>query len=96
VLNDYFAFHVFRLLLLINPETIQRRIKIPPTRKRITALFFRSPNKKKLGASDDTKYKYPPNASNTKAESKISFLKNPIAQINSKHVKIFAGLIIKL
>jgi len=69
---------VFRLLLLINPETIHTRIKIPLTRKRNIALFFRSPNKKKLGASDDTKNKYPPKASNTKAENRINFLKNPI------------------
>lgn len=64
--------------LLITPETIQRRIKIPLIRKRINALFVRSPNKKKLGASEDTKNKYPPKASNNKAESKIKFLKSPI------------------
>jgi len=37
-------------------------IKIPLTAKRSIALFFRSPNKKKFGASEDTKYKYPPKA----------------------------------
>ncbi len=79
MLNDYFAFHVFRLLLLINPKTIHTRIKIPLTRKRTNALVFRSPNKKKLGAWKDTKNKYPANASNNKAESKMRFLnKDPI------------------
>ena len=53
-------------------------IKTPPRRKRVNELFFRSPNKKKLGASDDTNKKYPPKASNTKAENKIVFLKSPI------------------
>ena len=49
-------------------------IRIPATRKRVNAIVFRSPNKKKLGASEDTKIKYPPKASNNKAESKVSFL----------------------
>ena len=84
------------LLLLANPVIIHTMIKIPPIRKRVNELFFRSPNKKKLGASDDTKNKYPPTASNTKAENKIIFLKNPINTINSKQIIIFASLIIKL
>ena len=66
------------LLLLANPVTIHTMIKTPPRRKRANELFFRSPNKKKLGASDDTKNKYPPTASNTKAENNIIFLKSPI------------------
>jgi len=81
--------YVSRVLSLNNPEMIPTRIKIPPTRKRINALVFRSPHKKKFGASDDTKYKYPPNASNTKAESKINVLKNPISTNQLKACKNF-------
>jgi len=66
------------LLLFANPVTIHMIIKIPPRRKRVNELFFRSPKKKKLGASEDTKNKYPPKAINTKAENKIIFLKSPI------------------
>jgi hypothetical protein len=77
------------LLLFINPATIHTRIKIPLTTKRSIALFFRSPNKKKLGASDDTKYKYPPKASKVKAESKINFLKTPISTNQLKACKNF-------
>ena len=60
-------------------------IKTPPRRKRVNELFFKSPNKKKLGASDDTNKKYPPTASNTKAKSKIIFLRNPI---NTNQLKV--------
>ena len=81
--------YVSRLLSLINPEMIHTRIKIPLIKKRINALLFRSPHKKKLGASDDTKYKYPPMASNVKAESKINFLKTPISTNQLKACKNF-------
>ena len=76
ILVNSVLLYVSRVLSLSNPEMIPTRIKIPPTRKRINALVFRSPHKKKFGASDDTKIKYPPNASNTKAENKMNFLKN--------------------
>ena len=76
--QDTSCFHNSILVLLANPVTIHTMIKIPPRIKRVNELFFRSPNKKKLGASDDTNKKYPPKASNTKAENKINFLKKPI------------------
>jgi hypothetical protein len=58
---------------LINPETIHTRIKIPLTRKRINALFFRSPNKKKLGAWEDTKNKYLPTQVTIMLKVKLDF-----------------------
>ena len=89
VIDFYFMFSCLYSALLINPVTIHTRIKIPLPTKRSIALFFRSPNKKKLGASDDTKYKYPPKASKTKAESKISFLTNPISTNQLNACKFF-------
>ena len=76
--QDTSCFHNSILVLLANSVTIHTMIKIPPRIKRVNELFFRSPNKKKLGASDATNKKYPPKAINTKAESKIIFLRSPI------------------
>ena len=79
LIHNASCFYNSRLLLLTNPVTIHTMIKTPPRRKRVNELLFRSPNMKKLGASEYTKIKYPPKASNKKAESKIIFLKNPIS-----------------
>ncbi len=45
-----------------------------PERKRSIAFFCRSPNKKKLGASDVMNKKYPPVAINIRAMSKVNVL----------------------
>ena len=71
-------FYDYRLLLLIDPVIIHISIKNPLAPKRSITLFFKFPNKKKLGASDATKSRYPPKATSTIAENKIIFLKNPI------------------
>ena len=65
-------------VLLKDLEIIQMKIKTPPARKKISALFFKSPHRKKLGASEATKYKYPPKAIDTKADNKSKVLKKPI------------------
>ena len=74
--------------MVINPEINHTKIKIPPTKKEINALFPKSPHKKKLGASEETKSRYPPNAIDTKADSKSNVLKKPI---HTTQLKILAS-----
>ncbi|MEJ2126909.1 MAG: hypothetical protein P8X84_05315 [Candidatus Bathyarchaeota archaeon] len=69
-------------------EVNHTKIKITPAKKKINALFFKSPHKKKSGASEETKYKYPPNAKDTKADSKSNVLKKPI---RATQIKILAS-----
>jgi len=69
-----FCFYNFCVFLLINPAITHIIIKHPPARKSSIAFFCKSPNKKKLGASDVTNKKYPPVAINMKAMSKVNVL----------------------
>lgn len=70
-------------------------IKHPPARKRSVAFFCKSPNKKKLGASDDTNKKYPPVAINIKAMSKVNVLNiDAIHKTQPKTCKLLLSQII--
>jgi hypothetical protein len=52
-----YCFYNFSVFLLINQAITHIIIKHPPARKRSIAFFCRSPNIKKLGASEDTNKK---------------------------------------
>jgi hypothetical protein len=94
-LSPYFAIHNF-IFRPINPLIAQIIINNPPARKRSSAFFCRSPNKKKFGASDDTNKKYPPVAIKLKAMSKVNVLNiNAINRTQPKTCKLLLPNIIK-